>query len=317
MNNNPMANITLSHGKIIDYSKVLVSEGFTPHWEESQTDEQYHSDKTAIGSSSLRKALISPRAFFYDFFLNEKQPESEAFKIGKIVHTAILEGSKFKQRYVIEPVFTGVTQDGRPTSNPNATDVKRKRANWLADLPKDAIVVTEEEQRMIVGMIDSIMDHPQGLDVVKNGIPEMSGYYIDHATGLRLKIRPDLVGNDFTKLIDIKTTADGTFRRFGSSAFSYRYDIQLFMYAKGIQEITGNFPEVIINLTLEKTPPYECSIYYYTPEDLAMAEQHYHKALLKIKRCIDENKWPQRQKEIQRIYTPSFFMNECEEMENE
>lgn len=286
---------------------------FLPIFNETVTDEEYHSNKNFIGSSQLRTILKSPKHFYWEMNGLIPKEEKEHFNLGKLAHMALLEGAKFKERYIIEPEFWGMTQKGERSNN--CKESREKRENWFADLPQGAVVVTEEQRGMIVGMVESIMNHPQGPDLIKNGRAEVAGFFRDEETGIQLKIKPDFLSFDCQRFTDFKTTRDGSRTRFGSSAFSYRYDFQLLMYCEGIKAITGKFPEVITNMTVESKAPYECAIYYFEKEDLFKAEIDYRKALNLVREGIDTGIWPQRQKQIERIRIPMWFVNEGDENE--
>lgn len=301
----------------IDYTKLLAPPGFAPTWREDLTDEQYHADKTAIGSGNLRVAMDSLKAFHGIMFEGRQKKETDEMILGRKIHMAILEREKFKRLHVVEPVFTGMTKDGKPTTSANATDVKEKRGRWLAELPSDAVTVTQDDLEMMIGIAESIVSHPQGKDAMKNAVPERAGYYMDPETGLTLKIKPDLIRLDGSVFIDLKSTKDSSTFAFGKTVYGeQRIDIQLFMYGKGIEAITGKFPKLIMVMAVEKVWPFEVAIYFYTREMLLQAETDYHATLGKIRAALDSGHWPMRQQKIQRGHVPEFFIRNSVERED-
>lgn len=283
---------------VIDPKVLLAGPDFINHFDESITDEQYHSDKTHVGSSSLRLVLDSPKAFYWNFFKGEQEPETDAMRLGRIIHKAVLEGREFQNSYCIVPDFG----DMRSKAN------REKKAAWLADRPAGQIMTTQEELDMILGIVESIMEHPQGPDLLKNGKPEVAGYYRDPETNIRLKIKPDFLSFDVGSLVDLKSTRSSEKRRFMSSIFEYRYDIQLFMYSEGTRLITGKKPDLISAIAVEKKIPYESAIYYFQEHNMVQAESDYRQALRRLRQCIDENKWPQRQTMIEPVEEPNWFI---------
>lgn len=277
------------------------------HWKENLSDDDYHADRTAVGSTDLRLVLDSPRAFHRRFLRYGTPKESNALRIGKIIHLAVLEGPRFKERYVVMPQFVGRTLKGELSSN--CKEARIKRQEWLNAQPADTLIVTAEERDMFVGQIESILNHPQGKDLIKDSHIEIAGYHRDPETGIRIKVKLDILGRDFVKVVDLKSAAHSGFFEFGSAAFRHRYDIQVFTYAEAVRSITGRFPEVIALLVVEKEEPYESAIYYYDREDLVQAEVDYHTALRRLRECIDKDAWPQRQSVIERIHTPMWFIN--------
>lgn len=284
--------------KIIDPKCLLAPLDFVNHWNEEITDDQYHADRTCVGSSQLRKLIDSPKAFYWSFFKGAQEEETDALRLGRIIHKAVLEGRSFQDSYCLVPDFG----DMRSKAN------REKKAAWLADRPAGQIMTTREELDMILGIVEGLMEHPQGPDLLKNGKPEVAGYYRDPETGIKCKIKPDFLSFDVTSLVDLKSTRSSEKRRFMSSAFEYRYDIQLFMYAEGVKLITGKKPDLISVIAVEKKIPYESAIYYFQDHNLIQAESDYREGLRRLRRCIDENKWPQRQQMIEAVEEPGWFI---------
>lgn len=290
---------------------LLAPADFIPHWNETITDQEYHADKTSAGSTQIRQVIDSPAGFFAKFYDDvkdeaEEEKEPEHFRVGKMVHMAILEHKRFEEVYVVAPEFLGLTLDGKMSNRSKAA--KEKEAAWLADLPPGAQVCTKDQLDMITGIARAIMNHPQGPNLIKDCQTEVAGYYRDPETGIRCRFKPDLIKFNGSALTDFKTgkSSDETF--FGSDAFNHRYDIQLFMYAEGAKAINGTPPELLSSLVVEKLKPYEPAIFYWAPEDLVQAEVDYRAGLRRLRKCIDENKWPYRQEMIGRIKTPQWFI---------
>lgn len=305
----------------INTGVIYAPEDFKPHWYEDLAEETYHGDKTGVGSSDLRMMLDSPKAFYWGFFKGYQKEQTNDMRLGKLIHLAVLEGAKFKNRYVVMPEFTGYTAKGELTSSPNCTEVKKKKAAWMSDQPPGAVITTEAERDTIIGIIDSIMEHPNGPDMFKNGRPEVSGYFRDPETGIRCKVRLDFLTFNGQLMTDLKSAVTSKRAKFGSNAFSYRYDIQLAVYREACKAINGFYPDVSALVAVEKTFPFECAMYYFQPEDFVQAEVDYHRALRRLDKCIKGNHWPQRQQIIERIHTPAWFVyesvNDNEGAENE
>lgn len=292
--------------KPLDPKDLIAPPDFKNEWREEVSDEQYHADKTALGSSSIKLALKSPNTFYYNHFVKKVTPEKEAFRYGKIVHKALLESLKFQEMYVVEPEFVGYTADGR--LSPRSREAKEQKAMWYNTLPPDAIVVTEDERDQIITTIENIMRHEDAPLLLKEGKPEIAGYFRDEETGLRLKIKPDFLSFDGSRLVDIKTSRDISSRRFGSLAYSYRYDFQLYHYATGVKAITGAWPETIWILAIENMAPFECNVIHLPITQIEQAATEYRATLNKIRECIDNGKWPMAHMQAEKIMVPNWFI---------
>jgi hypothetical protein len=283
---------------MIDAKQILAPDGFRAHWGDSISDEIYHADRTCIGSSQLRSLIDSPKRFYHEFFKGETQEPTEAMKLGTLIHQAILEGPKFRENYVVAPEF----------GDQRTKAAKEAKASWFLDVPKDKMVVSKEDFDILMGVTQSILEHPQARDLLKNGKPEIAGYFVDEETGIKQKIKPDFLTFNSLSFVDLKSTKSAEHRLFMNSIFSYRYDIQIQMYREGIKAITGIWPEIISIIAVEKTPPYESAVYFFNDFSLEQAAIDYHNGLRKLKKCIDTGIFPQRQTMIQPVVTPQWFI---------
>lgn len=279
--------------------KNLISKGdFSPHWLHDVIDDIYHADKSFASSSNLKTILTkSPKTFYARQFGGVSKPATPPMKLGKLAHMAILEGKRFKEKYVVMPEFSGFTKDGKPTTNPNSLEVKQKKAEWLAQVSPDAVVVTEEEREILIGMIDSILTNQRAREFFLEGIPECSGYYVDPETQIRLRIRPDFFSDSRLVMADLKTTRDCREESFKWDIYGEKfdplwYDFSIAMYAEGFYQITGKRLELAAWIAIEKTPPYECAVHPVTMPVMEVGTIKYRQALRLLRKCIDENHWP-------------------------
>lgn len=300
---------TEENGRPLEPQDLIVPEDFKNCWADAVTDEQYHADKSAVGSSSIALMLQSPRAFYQGHFKGKMKPESNDMRLGKIIHMALLEPDRFESSYVVMPEFWGYTNDGKRTNNANCKDVKDKKAAWLADRPPGQVIVTEEEMEQLRGMIESVNSHPQGPGVFSKGKTEVVGYYRDPRTGIKCKIKPDFLGDDFWMITDFKTCVSSDTMLFGSKAFGLRYDLRIWMYSYGVEQITGVRPEQQFFMACEKSWPYEAAVYFLTDEQRNQAQYDYNRAMDRLLACIESNHWPMRQTKMEPLYTPKRFID--------
>lgn len=273
----------------IDAGSFYAPEDYVAHWRPDMPEEQYHSDKTAFNSSSLKKMLRSPKAFYYDFFLGNKEEASPSMKFGTIAHKVILEGSKFVSRYVVQPDLG----DMRSSKNREARDA------WRSEQAPDAIIVTQDERDRLFMMIDSILGHSEAFELLKSGVPESTGYWRDPETGLHLRMRCDFISSNLNALVDIKTTRDCQWYEFRRSVEDLRYDFQMMMYDSGIYQITKEKPQHRAWLAIESKAPFEVAVYEVPPEYESTGTFACKRVLRSLNECIKQNVWRQRQFEIE------------------
>jgi len=289
-----------------DTKIIFAPEDYQNHWNENIPDEIYHADKTAVNSSSLRKMPKSPFAFYSSFFLGKNEEPSESMKFGTLAHMALLQGSKFKEKYVVIPEFVGPTLKGEMSTQSKAA--KEMKAAWLKDQPPDTVFCTEKDKEKIIGMIESVLSHGKAAELLKNGKPEIAGYWRDKETGIRCRMKADFISFDLGVLLDVKTTTDSSWLEFRRSVEKHRYDIQMMMYDDGVKNIVGKKSVHRIWMAIESKPPYEVRLHEVIPEYEATGLYEYRASLRKIKDCVEKNNFPQGQLDIEfgRMSTPFF-----------
>lgn len=287
---------------MINTNLIFAEEGYKSHWNESISEEDYHADKTAVNSSSLKHAVKSPRAFYASYFIGSGKEPTPAMKFGTLAHMAILEGTKFKDRYVLVPDFG----DMRSKTN------REKKAEWLVEQPKGAVLCTAEERDSLFAMIDSMLSHEQAHKLLTDGKPEIAGYWRDKETGLRLRMKADFVSFNLNALIDVKTTQDTVWEEFRRSVERLRYDIQMMMYDDGVEQITGKRPDHRVWLAIESKMPFEVACFEVPPQYEATGKFEYRRALNTVAACARANNWPQRQAEIEYGEMSAWFYKQYE-----
>lgn len=287
------------------YQKLsgLVDFDFEGRFDFFRDDESYHADRGFVSSSSLRKVLISPRAWYYDFVLGKKEKPTAAMDFGTLVHDVVLNGRKF----VVVPKFTGLTKDGKESTRSKAAD-EQKQA-FLASLPADTTAVAADDYEAIQGILEALNERPESKELLTNGWCERSAVFADPVSGLKMKIKPDFLSNDYRTIVDLKTTKRADRVSVGRTIFDLRYDFQLFMYAYGVEVLTGVRPERVIILAVEKEPPFEVGIYEFSPHDFFVAQSDFVKCAETLSSCIMENTFPMRQQQIENVYVPQWWVN--------
>lgn len=274
----------------------LVNEDFTPHWCLGMSNDDYHADKTAVSSSGLREILKSPFSFYNKHFGKFKSEESSAFRIGTAIHMAILQPDLFHRSYHLQPKFSG------------AGAVKNK-ADWLLSLPKDSIVLKEDEFNDLKEMVNSVHRNRIACHILRSGQSEVSGYF-RHESGVKCRIRPDFWDDKSGILLDVKSTRSVEASEFSKSIWQFRYDFQMAFYSEGIRQITGKNVDLPLFLVIEKHAPFECAIYQADELMLEKGKMDFNRAMNTLKECLQTNSWKPYQSKIQPISLPKWALME-------
>jgi hypothetical protein len=276
---------------------IIVDKDFEGHWVEDLDPEVYHADRTAVNSSSLKTILHSPWGFKRLFIDGLSKPPSDSMKFGTLAHMAILEGAKFRERYVIKPKeFWALTKDNRPTNSRNAIAVQEMEAAWEAQ-QEGRVIVTQVEYDKLMFMLDSFLGNSDAVEILSNGKTEISGYYADPKTGIRARFRPDFLAFDLGALADVKTvpTADiDWFRRNRVEDKEFMYHFQMSMYQEGGGIITRKPIEYPVWILIENEEPHECVV---VPMEVVYQEtgmKYYRASMNKLEECIKAKNFPRR-----------------------
>ena len=271
--------------------------------------ELYHADRTRMSSSGVRKMLHSPRHFLTFWSgLDDEDEDKDHFRIGRAAHLMLLEQNKFRELYVIEPVHSGFTKSGQPTTSANAESVQMAKKLWHAQQKPGAVIVTMDELDDLVGMIEAVLEHPVAAGMLRSGKPECTLHWTDEETGIMCKARPDYISHDDNgnlHLIDFKTTRDIRPGIFSSSAHRLEYGVQLAFYHDGLVRALGKQPSTITIISVEKKAPYEAVVYPLEDRWFEHGQERYKHALRLYKKCIETGKWPRYQQNAQLLQMPS------------
>lgn len=183
--------------------------------------------------------------------------------IGDALHALVLEPERFDAEYVVEfqpPAGALVTvedlknacdergigytsKDTKPSltaklldMDPDAPVLEKLRSDWARSIGKRRIL-TVEEVRKLSFMRGSLMAHPFARALLEAPGPvESCIYWIDPATGLLMRMRPDKLASfgQVEIIADVKITGD--MDAFARSIDEYRYHVQDAVYNEGYEQ---------------------------------------------------------------------------------
>lgn len=250
-----------------------------------EPSEVYNARRDCVRSSGLKVALACAEKYFYEYLSDreEEETESKALRFGRLMHMALLEPVRTRERIRVGPVCDRRTKVG-----------KEAYEEFQNSLAPDHIVMDSKEADLTLGMISRLMRDKYVPSIFTKGVAERSGYYLDEATGLQCMFRPDYMV-EYTNFIDIydyKSTADdASYEGFQWTIDKYEYEVSAAHYVAGSERLRKkktNFHWVV----QEKTAPYVVGIYSATKELLDIGEYKRRQALEKIAYCKKNDYWP-------------------------
>lgn len=267
-------------------------------------------DMTGIkyfSAQRIGKLLESPRHYEWRYILGNKDGDTAAKTLGKLTHWALLQPKEFLKRYIIQPKFEG-------------EGMKKRKADWIASIPSNAILLTEDQASKINHMIEALASHPEASKLLSKGTPEVFTFFADSEFKDE-NGRPILWFGimDFARsggwIIEVKTTASAKKKDFIRDIYQNNYHIQLWKYRRMFHGITGIMPEAAI-IAVENTPPYCVEIFEPKPAFFEQANYHTTLALESYRDCMQSGYWHSYQKDPVAVgHPPDWIKSRFEEVE--
>jgi hypothetical protein len=269
-----------------------------PGWYSGIPIEKYHSagicDGPAVSSSDLRTCWRkSPAHMHAQWAENEEREERDVSRfmiLGSAAHHLFLGEDAFSLKFIGQPETyrDKITAQDKPWNN-NANVCK----DWNARQEKQAkVIVTPKEFRAIRKMAASLAADPLVQAGILQGFVEHSGFF-KHASGLWVKVRPDVIPIASGDYVDLKTATDVTTVALQSAIRSYSYHQQGALVWEASETL---LPEVPFNdfvlLFIETANPYCARAVPLTEEDLARGRQQNDEMMKWIAECHERGHWP-------------------------
>lgn len=235
-----------------------------------------------FSSQRISKLLESPRHYEWRYILGNKDADTPAKMLGKLTHWALLQPKEFLSRYLIQPKFSGA-------------GMKKAKSDWLKSIPKNSILITEDQASTINHMIEALHAHPQASKLLSKGTPEVYTFFADHEFKDE-NGQPILWFGiiDFVRsggwIIELKTTRSAKRKDFVRDLYQNGYHIQTWKYRRMFHGITGKMPEVAI-IAVENTDPFCVEIFEPKPAMFDQANYHVTMALESFRECSATGYW--------------------------
>lgn len=275
--------------------------------------EEYHA-VDALSASGMRELARS--AWHY----RNRVPitPTRAMLNGTLVHCAQLEPGALSARYVVVP------EDApkRPTkaqwnaAKPSPASVEAM--NWWTGFQKtagDREIVANEDYGITQSQLKAVQADSELADLFSQGYGEASLFWIDDATGVYCKARPDWVRPRATQrvqLADLKAMADDTPQGFSRSVARMGYHRQQAHYKAGFEACTGFIVEDFVFAVVSSVPPVLAVPYRLIPEVIEQAEQERMELLELYADCLKRDRWPAYSAEERMVDLPKFAKRSME-----
>lgn len=235
---------------------------------------------------------------------------------GTLAHCAVLEPDAMALRYVVVPEGAPNKPSRRQWEAKNPSpESKSAMAWWTLFLQENAgrELVSNEDYNTCQMQLAAVRDEPELAALLSVGYGEVSIFWIDEATGIYCKARPDwlplisgmLRGSSITPL-DLKTCADESPSGFGRAAARLRYDLQAAHYTAGIEATTGMRVDKFVFGAVTSKPPILAVPYVLTDEIRDQGRDERRELMERLAWCQREDKWPAYGAGIQLLDFPAY-----------
>lgn len=252
--------------EIQEYYEGIEPKGFIAH----MPDHVYHATEGFISSSGLKLVSRSPAHYFY---APAKEP-SRNMVFGSATHAALLEPEKFKNEYMILSVND------------------RRAAAWKQAIANrdENFTLTKPEGDHIQAIQQSLVMNSRAKEFIDSAIgKELSLFTTDPVTGVKVRVRFDLLGNG--TLGDIKTTKDARPEKFMWSISDYMYHQQMALYMDAYKWETGEELDKAVIIAIENEAPFTTEFLVMDDIALAIGRHEYRKNLNKYAECLESGIW--------------------------
>lgn len=259
----------------------------------------YHADKSWISSTGIKHAknsLCEYRLYLDGYWDDDNKPH---FDFGNAVELFLIDPDGFKEKVAIatDSVWLEATLKEKP-------DLKSPRLAKAYQELKKAFEADNEGRYIIPDVGEYSFETLQILcarckadpwisQLLQNIQYQNSIYWIDPATGLQMKTRPDVSQITKSVVMNIKTTLDASPDKFSKDLANLNYPLQACVEIAGV-EASGLMEKVdkYFWLVLEKNPPFNVQLYEFDAGDMRIAMDEYHYLLRKIKAAVETDNYP-------------------------
>jgi exodeoxyribonuclease VIII len=257
---------------------------------------EYHRH-AGVSKSHLDQIARSPLHYWARYLdPNRLEPApSEQMALGSALHTHVLELDQWDSRYVVMPEGLKRT-------------TKEGKAAYEALLQDGRTILNSSTAQQVMAMGRSILSNPAAAMLLHwPGKAETTHLWVDAATGVECKCRPDWLTNDGALVVDLKTTRDASPAGFRKSIGAYRYHVQAAWYLHGLEQATGRRPDQFIFICIESEPPYPTAVYAADSEMIGAGYDTAMRDLQRLAECRAAGRWPGYSEEVQMIGLPGWM----------
>lgn len=266
--------------------------------------DEYHAEREHVSATQIKIAKRSLKE--YHWFCTGKiaQEDKPHFSFGNAFELALFDKSEFDKSVAIEKDADWIkaAQDDKAEKGEKAlisprgsAKYKGLKSQWESENEGKYIIpeTGKESFETIQAMLESCYRDEMVQRLIKNTEYQLSLFWDDPVTGLRLKTRPDICQRKKNIVVNVKTALDGSPAAFSKDLAKHDYPIQacieiLGCLNTGLMEQVDNY----FWLVVEKLPPYNATIYEFAKGDIDLIMDEVMEIFARLKRAETQNLFP-------------------------
>jgi len=157
----------------------------------------------------------------------------------------------------------------------------------------------KEEHALIIDIVRRNYERYAGgiiFDLLKHSKREISMYYTDPETGLKVRIRPDAIQFEenigCNAIISVKSTRAESLSHYYYQSAKLCYEHGEGMYQEVASGVTGRDFNCTINIIFQTIAPFGVAVLIWNPEDIEIGKYKYRQALQIAKECEEKRLYP-------------------------
>lgn len=263
-----------------------------PGWHPTIPEGVYHAGPTpteSLSQSGAKELLRSP-AHYRHKTDHGRAPRPE-FDFGHVAHSLVLG-------------------EGLQVCEVHADSWRTKAAQAERDAARadGAVPILSADLRKAEAMAEVVAAHPTAGPLLRDGMPEVSLFDIDHATGEWIRGRVDYWADG--ALVDYKTTTDAaadTFNRKSVAGFGYYAQAAWYLDMAARLDMGS---DRFIFVAQEKEPPYAVSVLDLDEDYLDLGRARNRRAIDIFHECRTSGQWPGYPQSITRLSPPAWMLRD-------
>jgi len=218
--------------------------------------------------------------------------DSDAFRIGRALHTRALRADAYHSEFVVSPKFDRRTKAGKES------------ADAFAAASAGRCVLDVDEQSTVDAMVAAIGAH-RGASRCLEICTARERVWTANLWGVPCKCRVDAFGPVDGTLADVKTCLTAAPRGFARACVDYGYWVQMAFYRE-ILRANGCTVTHAVLVAVEKSAPHGVAAYSLSNDDMDRVLPDIERAVLTFAECETTGEWPGYSQWVEDLAMPSW-----------